>query len=569
MMLGGKSSAGGRTSLRVAVAGDKGTGKSSLISAVASETFPDNVPRVLPPITLPADAFPDYIPITIVDTPSSIDNRIKLIEEFRKADVVLLTYACDQPSTLDRLSSYWLPELRRLEIKAPVIVVGCKLDLRDERSPARLEDIMSPIMKEYREIETCIECSALTLIQVPDVFYFASKAVLHPTFPLFDQEKQCLKPRLRRAVQRIFNLCDHDLDGALNDAELNDFQVNCFGAPLDPVELMGVKKVVQERQPDGVTDLGLTLPGFLFLFSLFIERGRPETAWAILRKCGYNDSLELHAELLPVPAKQSPDQSIELTNEAMDFLSGIFQLYDLDNDGALQPAELDDLFQTAPDSPWLEDPYKEAAEKTPGGSLTINGFLSEWALMTLLDPRKSLANLTYIGYGHDPASTFSVTRKRSVDRKKQRTERNVFQCFVFGPKKSGKSALLDSFLGRKFSNSYKATMGERYAANVIDQPGGSKKTLILREIPEDRVKKFLTNKESLAACDVAVVVYDSSDVYSWRKAREILMEVARRGEERGYGTPCLLVAAKDDLDPYPMSVQESDRVNASLKPNMI
>lgn len=37
---------------------------------------------------------------------------------------------------------------------------------------------------------------------------------------------------------------------------------------------------------------------------------------------------------------------------------------------------------------------------------------------------------------------------------------------------------------------------------------GCKKTLILREIPEDRVKKFLANKESLAACDVAVVVYD-------------------------------------------------------------
>lgn len=46
----------------------------------------------------------------------SIDNRIKLIEEFRKADVVILTYACDQPSTLDRLTSYWLPELRRLEV---------------------------------------------------------------------------------------------------------------------------------------------------------------------------------------------------------------------------------------------------------------------------------------------------------------------------------------------------------------------------------------------------------------------------------------------------------------------
>lgn len=44
------------------------------------------------------------------------------------------------------------------------------------------------------------------------------------------------------------------------------------------------------------------------------------------------------------------------------------------------------------------------------------------------------------------------------------------------------------------------------------------------------------------------------------------MEVARRGEESGYGTPCLLVAAKDDLDPYPMSVQESDRVMHRLTP---
>lgn len=37
---------------------------------------------------------------------------------------------------------------------------------------------------------------------------------------------------------------------------------------------------------------------------------------------------------------------------------------------------------------------------------------------------------------------------------------------------------------------------------------GSKKTLILQEIPEDGVKKLLSNKESLAACDVAVFVYD-------------------------------------------------------------
>ena len=36
-------------------------------------------------------------------------------------------------------------------------------------------------------------------------------------------------------------------DGALSDVELNAFQVKCFNAPLQPEELLGVKKVVQEK----------------------------------------------------------------------------------------------------------------------------------------------------------------------------------------------------------------------------------------------------------------------------------------------------------------------------------
>lgn len=68
--------------------------------------------------------------------------------------------------------------------------------------------------------------------------------------------------------------------------------------------------------------------------------------------------------------------------------------------------------------------------------------------MTLLDPASSFANLIYIGYPSDPSSAIRVTRRRRLDRKKQQSERNVFQCFVFGPKKSGKSALLNSLVGR-------------------------------------------------------------------------------------------------------------------------
>lgn len=44
-------------------------------------------------------------------------------------------------------------------------------------------------------------------------------------------------------------LCGGTQDGALNDDELNTFQVKCFNAPLQPEELLGVKKVVEEKMP--------------------------------------------------------------------------------------------------------------------------------------------------------------------------------------------------------------------------------------------------------------------------------------------------------------------------------
>jgi hypothetical protein len=53
----------------------------------------------------------------------SLENRSKLNEELKRADAVVLTYACDQPLTLSRLSSHWLYELRRLEVRRSHILL--------------------------------------------------------------------------------------------------------------------------------------------------------------------------------------------------------------------------------------------------------------------------------------------------------------------------------------------------------------------------------------------------------------------------------------------------------------
>lgn len=100
------------------------------------------------------------------------------------------------------------------------------------------------------------------------------------------------------ALKRIFALSDTDKDGILSDDELNNFQRKCFGSPLDKVELREVKAVISEQEPAGVTEKGLTVLGFLFLHGLFVQRGRLETSWAVLRKFGYSDSLELRKDFV-------------------------------------------------------------------------------------------------------------------------------------------------------------------------------------------------------------------------------------------------------------------------------
>ncbi|XP_024387012.1 mitochondrial Rho GTPase 1 isoform X2 [Physcomitrium patens] len=552
------------TSIQVVVIGDAGVGKSSMILTIATDSFAEGVPHVLPPTRLPTDFYPDGVPLSIFDTSARPEDKSKLDMELKKADVVVLTYACDQPVTLARLSKYWLPELRRLELNLPVIVVGCKLDLRDERKPS-LEESMAPLMQEFQEIETCMMCSAAEQIQVAEVFYYAQKAVLHPTGPLFDRETQSLKPRCVRALKRIFILCDHDRDGALSDAELNEFQVKCFNAPLQPAEIVGVKKVVSDKMAEGVNKNGLTSIGFLFLHALFIERGRLETTWTVLRKFGYNDEITLRDDVLSSPSfKRASDQSVELTQKAIDFLREAFTTLDQDGDGTLQPAELEDMFSTAPSNPWDSPLYKNTTETNSVGGITWNGFISQWEFMTLLDPQKSSASLVYLGYPGDTSTAFQVTRRRKHDQKRQRSQRGVIQCFIFGPRKSGKSAILDALIGRPFKESYDPSKGDRYAINKIGLSGGANKTLIMREINEASVSAFLEDKEALAPCNVAAFVYDSSSEESLKRAAELLEQVAVSSECSGYEVPCLLLAAKNDEESNPSCITRSARICSTM-----
>lgn len=159
--------------------------------------------------------------------------------EIRQAQVICLVYAADDSKSFTRIASHWLPYIRSLGVNVPVVLVGNKIDMRGtDITNESLEDEILPIMNDFKEVETCVECSAKTLVNIAEVFYFAQKSVLHPTAPLYDSREQSLKPMCVNALRRIFKICDINKDAVLDDEELNEFQVGLVREDVYAVDQM-------------------------------------------------------------------------------------------------------------------------------------------------------------------------------------------------------------------------------------------------------------------------------------------------------------------------------------------
>ena len=278
-----------------------------------------------------------------------------------------------------------------LDARQKVLLVGCKSDLRP--ADESLHKAVLPIVKAYPQIETCMECSAKKLQFVGEVFYYAIKAVQYPMAPLYDPETQSLKPLCVRALRRIFLMCDKDKDGLLNDKELNEFQVKCFNAPLQPEELSGVKDVVKSRLENGLENNHLTFSGFVFLHVLFIERGRLETTWAVLSTFGYGKELDLAT----VTRKSDAVSSRQLSQRANSYFGEIFDAFDSDHDGVLSARDQDQLFGSFPDAAFMSIIAPGMLFERTKKGLTKSGWLSFWNYVAVFDPRAVVEGALYSG----------------------------------------------------------------------------------------------------------------------------------------------------------------------------
>ena len=559
-----------RAFLRILIVGDTGVGKSSLITSFIHSNFIEDLPHLVPKVLIPSEHSIEHCRTEIIDSSCKLENRAQLELEIKKASVIILVYNVVDVDSFDRISSFWIPLFRKLGIYIPVIICGNKSDLRDQDvSNENLEEILSPIMNEFKEIEVGIECSAKLSLNISECFYFAQKAVLYPSNTLYDTKSHQLKPDCRIALDRIFTLIDSDKDGYLTDDDLNAFQEKCFNNPLQKAELNGIKEAVVAQNTKYLVNDLLTLDGFLYLNKMFIQRGRVETTWIILRKFGYGDDLQLRNEFL-FPQMTFGDYN-ELSPKAISFLTELFIQHDKDKDGALNEVELKNLFKVAPTLPFTN-------------TVTLQQFLAEFGMMTLLYPLKTLEYLGYLGFDAVGPTTnlyeseSKITLQKSMsnaqivdhqifgqydykssyaksyapnglklinikkgDQYKYRKQRSVFRALVLGACGSGKSYLLNKFIN-KLNKQYLPTDKTFEVVNSVEFKG-SERYLVLQEFGSKYVTDLFLpeNKDLLEKSDLVVLMYDSSDCNSFSFVSNLYVTYLQ-------SYPCVFIANKADLD---------------------
>jgi len=173
---------------KLVIVGDGACGKTCLLIVFSKGTFPeDYVPTVFENYVADVEVDGRRVELALWDTAGQEDyDRLRPLS-YPDSHVVLICFAIDLPDSLENVQEKWIGEVMHFCPKVPVMLVGCKKDLR--RDPQTIENLRKqnqrPIAPEQGQAvaqkigaRQYLECSARTGEGVREVFQHATRAAL-------------------------------------------------------------------------------------------------------------------------------------------------------------------------------------------------------------------------------------------------------------------------------------------------------------------------------------------------------------------------------------------------------